>query len=199
MSALSRARRSKSLPSGAPKLTSLPGPSPVFAAAHRAIDDVVARERETGRVEPAHHAVVVPGGLGAQFDHAVTRGPLCEGVEQLATDPLALRIAAHADRLEVQVAFAAAELALHLARLDEADQALVVGGGELRVRRRIAHRGGHPALEIGASGVTLDRGIERHHGVEIVAGQRTDRNACGGRFHGAFLGVSVWARPQPAA
>src|SRR5690606_27297060 len=105
---------------------------------------------------------------------AVAGGPLRQRGEQLPADAAALGLGAHAERLEPQVAAAAAELAFGDARLDVSEQSLVVAGGELRVRAGLAQRRRKPALEIRAARSALDCAVDGHDGVEVATRERAD-------------------------
>ena len=163
----------------------------VLSAVDRAVDDLVGRQREAHGVEPAQHGVIVPGGLRAQVADAVAARPGAERIEQLRSDAMALRVAAHADRLEPQPGLAAAELASEHARQDVAGETVGVGRRELRVQLRGPQRGREPPLEVGAPRPALDRGVDADDGVQILARQRAHVD---GGIDGSSHGVLSLAR-----
>ena len=144
----------------------------VFAAVHRAVDDVIRRQSEAHRIEPAHHPVIVPRRLRCAGRGCRGGAPTRERIEHLLADAMPPRVVAHADDLEPQPGLGAAELALQDAGENISGEARVVGGGELRMELRLVQRGAQPPLEIVAARTAFDRRIDRDHGFEIFARER---------------------------
>ena len=127
--------------------------------------------------------MVVPRGLGAQVAHVVPAGPVGERVEQALADTVSLRVGAHADDLEPQRGFAAAEFAFEHAREDVAGKAGTIRRRELSVKLgRLQCRLQAP-LEITAPRPAFDRRVDRDDRVEILAGEGAYRNVRAGGSH----------------
>ncbi len=161
--AVSRARRSKSLPSVAPKLTSLAGPSPpAWRPARRAAGTYSppptaqsttwfgASTKPSRRASPACGGRSTPPGCARRARRA-DAAQLRQRVEQRVPDAAALRVAAHTDHLEPQVAARCGRTRLRSRAPGCSRRAVrVVAAANCACELGIAQRGGEPALDVGA-------------------------------------------------